>query len=256
MEAIKKQATRLRKQVAKQQQVILKHLRHFGNEDVIIDEAEFQCYQQLQALYNSTRAAKHYQRNIVRDIEGFVSTSSKQMAIARKLAEACCEYGDDSHVTNAHVARSTLQFGSSHNLMENERETFLGVLGNQVSEPLRALITGAPLEDARHLTHRYEKLRQEIEAQAAEVLKLKSKTRDSDITAENCVRLRDAEARLADLRSTMMALGKEAAEAMSAVENQQQQITVQRLFTMVWIILYFGSSECLLSASIACYSAM
>uniref|UniRef100_A0A2P2L265 Uncharacterized protein MANES_17G005400 n=1 Tax=Rhizophora mucronata TaxID=61149 RepID=A0A2P2L265_RHIMU len=86
MEAIKKQATRLRKQVAKQQQVILKHLRHFGNEDVIIDEAEFQCYQQLQALYNSTRAAKHYQRNIVRDIEGFVSTSSKQMAIGE------CDY--------------------------------------------------------------------------------------------------------------------------------------------------------------------
>ena len=27
------------------------------------------------------------------------------------------------------------------------------------------MITGAPLEDARHLTHRYEKLRQEVEAQ-------------------------------------------------------------------------------------------
>ncbi len=30
---------------------------------------------------------------------------------------------------------------------------------------MRAQITGAPLEDARHLTHRYDKLRQEVEAQ-------------------------------------------------------------------------------------------
>jgi endophilin-A len=86
MEAIKKQATRLREQVAKQQQVInfssdslllfffyyyfqilclfvclqavLKHLGHFSNEGIIVDEAELQCYQHLQNLYNSTRAAK------------------------------------------------------------------------------------------------------------------------------------------------------------------------------------------------------
>lgn len=35
----------------------------------------------------------------------------------------------------------------------------------QVSEPLRAMVMGAPLEDARHLTQRYERLRQEAEAQ-------------------------------------------------------------------------------------------
>lgn len=83
MEAIKKQATRFREQVAKQQQVInfssyslllfffffsnfvfvclqavLKHLGHFSNEGIIVDEAELQCYQHLQNLYNSTRAAK------------------------------------------------------------------------------------------------------------------------------------------------------------------------------------------------------
>ncbi|KAJ8773974.1 hypothetical protein K2173_009405 [Erythroxylum novogranatense] len=233
MDAIKKQATKLREQVAKQQQAILKHLRHFGHEDVIIDEAEFRCYQQLQNLYSSTRAAKHYQRNIVRCIGSFVSTTSKQMEIARKLAEDCCKYGDDNQSVNTHVARATLQFGTSHNLMENESETFLGVLGDQVSEPLRALITGAPLEDARHLTNRYDKLRQEVEAQAAEVLRLRSKTRDSDINAENCTRLRGSETRLNDLKSTMMALGREATAAMLAVEDQQQQITAQRLFTMV-----------------------
>jgi endophilin-A len=91
MEAFKKQATRLREQVAKQQQVIptsllstvsffffflliirnfcflfiyfvwqavLKHLGHLSNEGIIVDEAELQCYRHLQNLYNSTRTAK------------------------------------------------------------------------------------------------------------------------------------------------------------------------------------------------------
>ncbi|KAF2308950.1 hypothetical protein GH714_025861 [Hevea brasiliensis] len=233
MEAIKKQAARLREQVAKQQQAVLKHLGHFGNEAVTVDEAEFQCYQQLQNLYNSTRSAKHFQKNIVRSIEGFVSASSKQMEIARKLAEDCCKYGADNQCTNSYVARSVLQFGTLHNLMENERETFLGILGDQVSEPLRLSVTGAPLEDARHLTHRYEKLRQEVDAQAAEVLRRRLKTRESDISAENCMKLRGAEARLTELKSTVTALGKEATSAMLSVENQQQQITVQCLFAMV-----------------------
>lgn len=233
MEAIKKQATRLREQVAKQQQAVLKHLGHFSNEGIIVDEAELQCYQHLQNLYNSTRAAKHFQKNIVRGAEGFVSISSKQMEILRKLADECCKYGAENQSENNYVARTVLQFGASHNLMENEKEIFLGVLNDQVSKPLRALITGAPLEDARHLTHRYDKLRQEVEAQAAEVLRRRSKTRDSEISAESCMKLQAAEARLTELKSTMMALGREAAAAMSSVENQQQEITAQRLFSMV-----------------------
>ena len=69
--------------------------------------------------------------------------------------------------------------------------------------------------------------------QAAEVLRHRSKTRDSEISAESCVKLRAAEARLTELKSTMMSLGREATAAMSSVENQQQQITLQRLFSMV-----------------------
>lgn len=233
MEAIKKQATRLREQVAKQQQAVLKHLGHFSNEGIIVDEAELQCYQHLQNLYNSTRAAKHFQKNIVRGAEGFVSISSKQMEILRKLADECCKYGAENQSENNYVARTVLQFGAAHNLMENEKEILLGVLNDQVSKPLRALITGAPLEDARHLTHRYDKLRQEVEAQAAEALRRRSKTRDSEISAESCMKLQAAEARLTELKSTMMALGREAAAAMSSVENQQQEITAQRLFSMV-----------------------
>jgi len=36
---------------------------------------------------------------------------------------------------------------------------------DQVAEPLRAMVVGAPLEDARHLAQRYDRIRQEAEAQ-------------------------------------------------------------------------------------------
>lgn len=48
------------------------------------------------------------------------------------------------------------------------------------------------------------------------------------------MRLQNAEARLTELQSTMMALGKEATAAMLSVEDQQQQITFQKLRTMVY----------------------
>lgn len=37
----------------------------------------------------------------------------------------------------------------------------------QVAEPLRSMITGSPLEDARHLAQRYDRMRQEAEAQVS-----------------------------------------------------------------------------------------
>ena len=71
-------------------------------------------------------------------------------------------------------------------------------------------------------------------------MRRRSKTRDSDITAESCTKLRAAEARLNELKTTMRALGREATAAMSSVEDQQQEVTLQRLFTMVLqVIIYF-----------------
>ncbi|CAN0840623.1 V-type proton ATPase catalytic subunit A [Linum grandiflorum] len=81
MEAFKKQAAKLREQVAKQQQAVMKHLGHFGHDSVVPDEAEQQCYKQLQNLDNSTRAAKHLQKNIVRGVEGYISVGLKHMDI-------------------------------------------------------------------------------------------------------------------------------------------------------------------------------
>uniref|UniRef100_A0A2N9FN87 Uncharacterized protein n=1 Tax=Fagus sylvatica TaxID=28930 RepID=A0A2N9FN87_FAGSY len=237
MENIRRQASKLREQVAKQQQAVLRQLGHLNREGLMVDEAELQCQQQLENLYNSTRAAKHFQRKIVHGIEAFVSMSSKQMEIVRKLAQDCCKYGDEKQSNNSPLARAAVHFGTSHHSMEEERETLLGILRDQVSEPLRAQITGAPLEDARHLTHRYDKLRQEVEAQAGEVLRRQLKSRDSSIAAESSMRLQNAEARLSELKSTMMALGKEATSAMLSVESQQQQKTFQKLLTMVFSLL-------------------
>lgn len=51
------------------------------------------------------------------------------------------------------------------------------------------------------------------------------------------MRLQNAEARLTELQSTMMALGREATAAMLSVEGQQQQITSQKLLTMVFYLV-------------------
>ncbi|XP_057504942.1 SH3 domain-containing protein 1-like isoform X1 [Actinidia eriantha] len=232
MEAIKKQASKLREQVAKQQQAVLGQLGHLGNEDPVVDDTELQCHQQLQSLYNSTRAAKHFQRDIVRGVEGFISTSKKQMDIARKLAEDCCKYGTESQSVETPLARAALRFGTSHRSMENDRESMLQIFCSQVSEPLRASIKGAPLEDARHLTHRYDRLRQEVEAQVAEVIRRQLKCNPST-SAESSIKLQSAERKLNELRSAMMALGREAIAAMSSVEDEQQRITFLKLLTMV-----------------------
>ena len=47
------------------------------------------------------------------------------------------------------------------------------------------------------------------------------------------MKLEYAEAKLQDLKSNMTVLGKEAASAMAAVEDQQQTQTLQRLITLV-----------------------
>ncbi|XP_027080960.2 SH3 domain-containing protein 1 isoform X1 [Coffea arabica] len=257
MDAIKKQASKLREQVARQQQAILRQLGQLGHEAVMVDDTEMECYQQLQNLYKSTRTAKHLQRDIVRGVEGFISISKKQMEITRKLAEDCCKYGIENQSDALHLARAASGFSTTHVSMEDHRETMLGILANQASwltkavsrtrmiylsterlcfqvcEPLRVSIAGAPLEDARHLTHRYDRVRQEFEAQAADVLRRRSKCKDS--SAESVIKLKSSEAKLTELKSSMLVLGNEAISAMLSVEDQQQQLTFQKLLSMVML---------------------
>ncbi|XP_068635209.1 SH3 domain-containing protein 2-like [Aristolochia californica] len=235
METIRKQASKLREQVAKQQQVVFRQLSaRFGSSSTINNEADIQCHEQLQKLYKSTRAAKHFQRDLVHGIDGLNYTSSKQVEIVKKLADDCFKYGDENQSAGTSLARASLHFGSSHKMMEKERQNLHKILACQVSGPLREMISGAPLEDSRHLTHQYQRTWQEVEAQAAEVVKRQMKSRDSSGgSAETSVKLQVAESKLSDLRFALSALGVEATAAMTSVDAQQQRVTYQKLLVMV-----------------------
>ncbi|XP_061340584.1 SH3 domain-containing protein 2-like [Gastrolobium bilobum] len=237
MDAIRKQASKLREQVARQQQAVLKQFGaggYGGSDNVVTDEIEFQLHQKLEKLYISTRAGKHYQRDIVRGVEGYIVTGSKQVEIGTKLSEDSRKYGGENTCTSGStLCRAALSFARAHAQMEKERGNLLKALGTQVAEPLRAMVVGAPLEDARHLAQRYDRMRQEAEAQAIEVSKRQAKVREMPGNAESVMKLEAAEAKLQDLKTNMAILGKEAAAALAAVEAQQQRLTLQRIIAMV-----------------------
>uniref|UniRef100_A0A1J3JLW7 Endophilin-A2 n=1 Tax=Noccaea caerulescens TaxID=107243 RepID=A0A1J3JLW7_NOCCA len=233
MEAIRKQAAKLREQVARQQQAVLKHLGHVNADAVVVDEEELRCHQKLQDLYSSTKAAKRLQRNIVRGLEGFIATGTKVVEIGLKFAEDFKKYGDENPDANTPLSRIAHHFGTSYKSVEEGREALLGILSEQVCEPIRTMIYSAPLEDARHLVNLYDRLRQEVEAQATDVLRRRSKLKESDVSEETYMKLKNSESRLAELKSSMKTLGKEATKAMLEVDNQQQNVTYQRLRALV-----------------------
>ncbi|KAA8536049.1 hypothetical protein F0562_028527 [Nyssa sinensis] len=237
MEAIRKQATKLREQVARQQQAVLKQFGgggYGGSDNVVTDEAEFQQHQKLEKLYISTRVAKHFQRDIVRGVEGFIVTGSKQVEIGTKLSEDSRKYGVENTCTSGStLSKAAICFGRARAQMEKEHGNLLKALGTQVAEPLRAMVMGAPLEDARHLAQRYDRIRQEAESQAIEVSRRQARVREGTGNPDIALKLEAAEAKLQDLKSNMAILGKEAVAAMTAVEAQQQRLTLQRLISMV-----------------------
>lgn len=233
MDAIRKQATKLREQVAKQQQAVLKQFG-YSSDNIIADEAEILQHQKLEKLYISTRAAKHFQRDIVRGVEGYIVTGSKQVEIGTKLSEDSRKYGNENTCTSGStLSRAALNFSRARAQMEKERGNLLKAMGTQVAEPLRAMVMGAPLEDARHLAQRYDRMRQEAEAQAIEVAKRQAKARETQGNSDVMMKLEVAESKLQELKSNMNILGKEASAAMAAVEAQQQRQTLQRLIAMV-----------------------
>ncbi|EXB88560.1 Rho guanine nucleotide exchange factor 6 [Morus notabilis] len=99
--------------------------------------------------------------------------------------------------------------------------------------PSPAVEVGAPLEDARHLAQRYDRMRREAEAQAIDVSRRQAKLRESTGSAEFIIKLEAAEGKLQELKSNVATLGKEAAAAMASVEGQQQRLTLQRLLAMM-----------------------
>lgn len=231
MDVFRKGANKFREQVVKQQHAVLKSFSgHGSGNDLIVDEAELQRHQQLERLYNSTKAGKGFQREVVKGVEGLVTVGAKQSEVAIKLAEECKKYGTEGPAVGGALARASLQYGTARTQMEKERDTMNRVLNTQVVDPLRAMVMGAPLEDARHLTQRYDRLRQEAEAQVIDVNKRKSSAGGNP---DNMMKLQASEQKLGELSSAMAVLGKEAASAMMAVESQQQRLTLQRMIALV-----------------------
>lgn len=234
MDALRKQANKLRDQVAKQQQAVIKQFSASGYESsgaMVIDEVEMQMHQQLEKLYRSTRSGRDFQKEIVKAAEAFTAIGYKHIEAGTKLSEDCSKYGLEN-VSDEVLGKASSVYGDARKHVEKEQEDFNKLLFTQVLEPLRAMITGTPLEDARHLAQRYSKMRQEAEAQAAEVSRRQARVRESPIP-ENVAKLHAAETRMQEIKANMAVLGKEAAAALSAVEAQQQRLTFQRLIAMV-----------------------
>nr|GMD04977.1 SH3 domain-containing protein 2-like [Ipomoea batatas] len=202
MEALKRQASWLKEQVTRQQHAVLKQFGaggYGGSNHIVTDEAELLQYQKLERLYLSTRTAKHLQRDIVRGVEGYVFTGSKQVEIGTKLSEDSKKYGSENTcTTSSTLSRAALSFSRARAQLENERGVLLKSLGTQ----------------------------------AVEVSKRQAKLREGMGNPDVAMKLEAAEAKLQDLKSNMTILGKEAISAMAAVEAQQQRLTLQRLITM------------------------
>ncbi|KAG5015471.1 hypothetical protein JHK85_021607 [Glycine max] len=220
MDALRKQASKLREQVAKQQQAVIKQFSSSGYESsdvVVIDEVEMQRHHQLEKLYRATRSGK----------------------TGTKLSEDCCKYGAENNSDNI-LAKAASVYGDARKHVEKEHEELNRLLSTQVDfsyvvqvlDPLRQMINGVPLEDARHLAQRYSRMRQEAEAQREEIVRRQARVREAP-TAEQVAKLHAAEAKMQELKANMAVLGKEAAAALAAVEAQQQRLTFQRLVAMV-----------------------
>ncbi|XP_066343563.1 SH3 domain-containing protein 2-like isoform X1 [Miscanthus floridulus] len=173
-------------------------------------------------------------KDIVRGVEGYIVTGSKQVEIGNKLSYDSQKYGVENTCTSGDtLSKAATYFGKARSQMEKERDNMLKAFGTQVAEPLRAMVMGAPLEDARHLAQRYDRMRQEAEAQVVEVSRRQNRVRESAGNGDMISKLEAAEYKLEELKSNMVGLGREAIAAMSAVEAQQQRLTLQRLIALV-----------------------
>ncbi|PSS04874.1 SH3 domain-containing protein [Actinidia chinensis var. chinensis] len=234
MDALRKQASKLREQVAKQQQAVIKQFSGTGYESsdvVVFDEVEMQRHQQLEKLYRSTRAGREFQKEVIKAAEAFTTIGYKHIEAGTKLSEDCFKYGVEN-ADDKILAKAASLYGDARKHMEQEQEDLNRQLFSQILEPLRSMATAVFLEDARHLAQRYSRMRQEAETQATEVSRRQARVREAPIP-ENVAKLHAAEAKMQELKANMAVLGKEAAAALATVEAQQQRLTFQRLVAMV-----------------------
>ncbi|MCI16826.1 SH3 domain-containing protein, partial [Trifolium medium] len=74
----------------------------------------------------------HYQRDIVRGVEGYIVNGSKQVEIGTKLSEDSRKYGAENTCTSGStLSRAALNYARSRAQMEKERGNLLKALGTQ-----------------------------------------------------------------------------------------------------------------------------
>ncbi|KAJ4981272.1 hypothetical protein NE237_032109 [Protea cynaroides] len=106
------------------------------------------------------------------------------------------------------------------------------VCAGQVVEPLRAMVMGAPLEDARRLAQRYDRMQLEAwklslfnfyskSILIIEVTRRQVKVKESVGGIDNVTKLEAAEGKLHELKSNVATLGKEAVAARAVVEPRK-----------------------------------
>ncbi|KAJ3705371.1 hypothetical protein LUZ61_009076 [Rhynchospora tenuis] len=235
MDALRKHASKIKEQVSKQQQAVIKQFSTSGYESsdvMVIDELELQRHLQLEKLYKSTRSGRDFQKDIARAAEGFVAIGNRHIETGTKLSEDCFRYGNENSATDAILAKAAGLYGGALRNVEKEYEDFNKLLTNQIAEPLKQMATGTPLEDARSLAQRYSRMRSEAETLAQEISRRKARVREAP-GLESTSKLQASEAKMQEHKASMAVLGKEAAAALAAVESQQQRMTLQRIVSLV-----------------------
>lgn len=200
-----------------------------GSANTSLDEAEQKRNLELSRLYISTRAGKHFQKDVVKGLENFISVGHRQFEVSSKLAEDCNRYGSEGPSVKDKLSKATVKYSMAKHRMEKERDNLHRALSTLVAEPLKGMANGSPLKDARQLKQKYDRLRQDVDSQAGEVMKRKAK----EGHPEQVVKVQAAEQKLEEVTSAMAAMGRNALAAMSLVESQQQQTSLQKILAMV-----------------------
>ncbi|KAK8629294.1 hypothetical protein V6N13_078139 [Hibiscus sabdariffa] len=109
MDAFRRQASKLREQVAKQQQAVIKQFSGTGYESsdvVVIDEIEMQRHLQLDKLYKSTRLARDFQKDVIKVAEAFTAIGYKYIETdARHLAQRYSRMRQEAEALAAEISR-------------------------------------------------------------------------------------------------------------------------------------------------------
>ncbi|CAN0911451.1 SH3 domain-containing protein 3 [Linum grandiflorum] len=200
MDALRKQASKLREKVSNKQQAVRKQLSgsRYESSDSVVEEVELQRHQQLEKLYRTTRAGRQeFQKDIAGAAEALTANGYKHNEAETKLYEDCCRYGTENN-SDTMLAKAVAIYGDACKNVEKE------------TEDLNRLLS----------------------LQAAELSKRQARVRESPVP-ENVAKWQAAEAKMQELKANMAVLGKEASAALAAVEAQQQRLTFQRLVSLV-----------------------